>query len=90
MVYTDSWMSYRVPPEQKDRRACDLAAYRVDAAAMAGAAASAVFMHCLPASRDMEVTADVIDGPQSIVFDQAENRMHVEKAILMDLIERAP
>lgn len=90
VVYTDSWMSYRVPPEEKDRRARDLAPYRVDARAMARAAQDAVFMHCLPASRDMEVTADVIDGAQSIVFDQAENRMHIEKAILLDLIPRAP
>jgi ornithine carbamoyltransferase len=89
VVYTDSWMSYRVPETEKARRQHELAPYRVDSAAMARADADAVFMHCLPAMRGMEVTADVIDGPQSIVFDQAENRMHIEKAILLDLIEPA-
>ena len=79
-------MSYRVPTEEKQRRLRDLAGFTVDEALMQSAAQEAVFMHCLPAMRGQEVTAEVIDGPQSIVFDQAENRLHVEKAILLRLI----
>jgi ornithine carbamoyltransferase len=86
VVYTDSWMSYRVPEAQKARRLRDLDPYRVDSEVMAGAAGDAVFMHCLPALRGVEVTEEVIDGPQSIVFDQAENRLHVEKAILLEFL----
>jgi ornithine carbamoyltransferase len=86
VVYTDSWMSYRIPAEHAERRARDLGPYRVTAAVMARAATHAVFMHCLPALRGMETTAEVIDGPQSIVFDQAENRLHIEKAILLELL----
>ena len=86
VVYTDSWMSYRVPPAHQERRMRDLGPYRVTADVMARAAERAVFMHCLPALRGMETTADVIDGPRSIVFDQAENRLHVEKAILLELL----
>lgn len=86
IVYTDSWMSYRVPEAEREPRLRDLAPYRVDAAAMAVAAPGALFLHCLPALRGMEVTNDVIDGAQSIVFDQAENRLHVEKAILLEFL----
>ena len=56
--------------------------YQVDARMMAQAAADSVFMHCLPAHRGEEVTAEVMDGPHSVVVDQAENRLHVQKAIL--------
>jgi len=59
-----------------------LAAYRVDEALLAKAKPDAVFMHCLPAHRGEEVTAGVIDGPQSIVWDEAENRMHTQMAVL--------
>jgi ornithine carbamoyltransferase len=86
VVYADSWMSYRVPATEKERRLRDLAGFTVDGALMRRAAEEAVFMHCLPAMRGQEVTAEVMDGPQSIVFDQAENRLHVEKAILLRLI----
>jgi len=86
VVYTDSWMSYRVPSSAKAARMRHLEPYRVDPWVMDRAARGAVFMHCLPAMRGMEVTADVIDGERSIVFDQAENRLHVEKAILLELL----
>ena len=59
-----------------------LSPYQVNAKLMAAAAKDAIFMHCLPAHRDEEVTAEVIDGPQSVVFDEAENRLHAQKGIL--------
>ena len=68
------------------RNAAALFPYRIDARLMSGAAKHALFMHCLPAHRGEEVTADVIDGPQSIVFDQAENRLHAQKALLLALL----
>jgi ornithine carbamoyltransferase len=79
-VVTDTWVSMGY--EERQRRHNLLAPYRVDAALMAAAAPDAIFMHCLPAHRDEEVTADVIDGPQSVVFDEAENRLHAQKGIL--------
>ena len=63
-------------------------AYQVNAALMAMASKDAVFMHCLPAHRGEEVTEDVIESEQSIVFDQAENRLHAQKAILVKLMAR--
>ncbi len=79
-VVTDTWVSMGTDP--KLFRPDLLAPYRVDEALMAGAKRDAIFMHCLPAKRGEEVTAGVIDGPQSVVWDEAENRMHVQKAIL--------
>lgn len=84
VVYTDSWMSYRVDPSLKARRLRDLGPYQVDARVMAAARRGAVFMHPLPALRGMEVTAEVIDGPRSVVFDQAENRLHLQRALLLE------
>jgi len=81
LVVTDAWVSM-ADPEGETRHNL-LAAYRVDAALMARAAPDAVFMHCLPAHRGEEVTADVIDGPQSVVFDEAENRLHAQKGVLL-------
>jgi len=86
-VYTDVWVSMGEEDEQEERLAA-LEPYRVDAALLAAARADAVFMHCLPAHRGEEVTADVIDGPQSIVWQQAENRLPTEEALLLALVSR--
>lgn len=86
VVYTDSWMSYHIAKEQLDERVKVLLPFQVNAGVMAAADAKAVFMNCLPAARGYEQTAEVIDGPQSIVFDQAENRLHAQKAILIRLV----
>jgi ornithine carbamoyltransferase len=85
-VYTDSWMSYHVPAEAAEARCRALEPYRVTLERMAEAAPHAVFLHCLPAQRGMEQDANVIDGPRSIVFDQAEMRLHTEKALLLHLL----
>jgi ornithine carbamoyltransferase len=85
IVYTDTWTSMG-EEHLAERNAAMLLPYRVDAALMAAAAPHAIFLHCLPAHRDAEVSADVIDGPQSAVFDQAENRMHAQKALLVALL----
>jgi len=86
IVYTDSWMSYHIPEKEKERRIQDLFPYQVNAALMNQAASDALFMNCLPAIRGMEQTADVLDGPRSIVFDQAENRLHAQKAIMLTAV----
>ena len=79
-VVTDVWVS--MGQDESDGRRALLTPYQVNAALMAKAADGAVFMHCLPVHRGDEVTADVIDGAQSVVFDEAENRLHIQKAIL--------
>lgn len=84
-VYTDVWVSMGEDAE-RDRRLRDLEPYRVDEALMAKASPRAVFMHCLPAHRGEEVTAAVIDGPTSVVFAQAANRLPTEGAVLATLI----
>ncbi|MCX7791031.1 MAG: ornithine carbamoyltransferase [Chloroflexaceae bacterium] len=84
-VYTDVWTSMGQEHETARRRPV-FAPYQVNPALMALAAPQAVFMHCLPAHRGEEVTAEVIDGPQSVVFDQAENRLHVQKALILTLL----
>ena len=83
-VYTDVWVSMG-DEEERARRLGDLAAYRVDRDLMALAADDAVFLHCLPAHRGEEVTADVIDGPRSAVWQQAANRLPTEQAVLYAL-----
>jgi ornithine carbamoyltransferase len=80
VIYTDVWTSMGFEGEA-DRRRTDFAAYQVDAALLRQAP-GAIFMHCLPAHRGEEVTDEVIDGPASIVFDQAENRLHAQMALL--------
>jgi len=85
-VYTDAWTSMGQEQEAELRQTI-FAPYQVDSKMMSQAAPHAVFMHCLPARRGNEVTDEVIDSAQSIVFDQAENRMHVQKAILLLLLD---
>ena len=84
-VYTDVWTSMGQETESKKRLAA-FQGFQVTPEMMAVGAPEAVFMHCLPAHRGEEVAADVIDGPQSVVFDEAENRLHVQKAILVTLM----
>jgi putrescine carbamoyltransferase len=81
-VYTDLWWWVDQESEIPERRAAFMPRYQVNAELMARAPRHARFMHCLPASRGVEVTDDVADGPQSIIFEQAENRLHAEMAIL--------
>jgi ornithine carbamoyltransferase len=85
-VYTDVWVSMGNEEEQEQRLGL-MRPYQVNAAVMAAAAADALFLHCLPAHEGEEVSAEVYHGPRSIVFDQAENRLHAQKAILSLLAE---
>ena len=85
LVTTDVWTSMGYEAENAKRMEA-FAQWRVDADMMAAAKPDALFMHCLPAHRGEEVTADVIDGPQSVVWDEAENRMHVQKALMEYLL----
>jgi ornithine carbamoyltransferase len=87
IVETDVWTSMG-QEEESERRRRDFAGWIVDAEKMARAKKSAIFLHCLPAHRGEEVAAEVIDGPQSVIFDEAENRLHVQKAILAKLMKR--
>jgi ornithine carbamoyltransferase len=84
-VYTDVWTSMGQEEEAEVRRAA-FAGFRVDDALMAAAGEDAIFLHCLPAHRGEEVTAEVIDGPTSVVWDQAANRLHATRALLAHVI----
>jgi ornithine carbamoyltransferase len=84
-VYTDAWVSMG-QEEQESERARIFPPFQVNAELMAEAAPHAVFMHCLPAHRGLEVTDEVMDSEQSLIFEQAENRLHVQKAILYLLL----
>ena len=86
VVITDVWTSMGQEAESKKRLA-ELAGYQVDAALMSHAKAEAIFLHCLPAHRGEEVAAEIIDGPQSAVWDEAENRLHVQKALIETLVQ---
>jgi ornithine carbamoyltransferase len=86
-VYTDVWLSMGDAETERERRTQLLTPYRVDADLMSHARPDAVFMHCLPAHRGDEVAAEVIDGPQSVVFQQAANRLPTEQAVLVALLE---
>ncbi|MFX1303491.1 MAG: ornithine carbamoyltransferase [Promethearchaeota archaeon] len=88
VIYTDSWMSYGIPADKEEERKKVFMPFQVTKSIMLTAKPNAVFMNCLPAMRDYEQTAKVIDGPQSIVFDQAENRLHIQKAIMLFLRDK--
>ncbi|HOE67554.1 MAG TPA: ornithine carbamoyltransferase [Candidatus Hydrogenedentes bacterium] len=87
VIYTDVWISMG-QEEESDKRKRIFAPYQVNAKLMAQAKRDAIFMHCLPAKRGFEVTDDVMDGPQSVVFDEAENRLHAQKAIMVELMRK--
>jgi ornithine carbamoyltransferase len=82
LVVTDTWVSMHDPQSARERRHNQLRAYQVNAALMARAKPDALFMHCLPAHRDDEVTSEVMDGPHSVIWDEAENRLHAQKAVM--------
>ncbi len=87
VVYTDTWVSMGSEAEEKQRLAV-FPPYQVNERLMQEAKRDAIFMHCLPAHRGKEVSDAVLDGKQSIVFDQAENRLHIQKAIMLVLLEK--
>jgi ornithine carbamoyltransferase len=82
LLVTDTWISMHDSQTARERRHNQLRPYQVDDALMAMAKPDALFMHCLPAHRNEEVTSSVMDGPHSVVFDEAENRLHAQKAIM--------
>ena len=86
VVYTDVWASMGQESEAEKRKTL-FAPYQVNKALMNQAKADAIFLHCLPAHRGDEVTDEVIDSPQSLVFQQAENRLHAQKAIMLELMK---
>ena len=88
VIVTDTWVSMG-KEDEKAARVETFGGYRVDDALMARAKSDALFLHCLPADRGYEVTASVIDGPQSIIWDEAENRLHAQKALLVWLLRQA-
>jgi ornithine carbamoyltransferase len=87
ILYTDVWASMGQEEESADRSLV-FPAYRIDRQAVERAAPNVIVMHCLPAHRGDEITDEVIDGPRSVVWDQAENRLHVQKALLLWLLGR--
>ncbi|HET7702878.1 MAG TPA: ornithine carbamoyltransferase [Candidatus Limnocylindrales bacterium] len=87
VVYTDAWTSMGQEAEAEARRDA-FAGYRVDDALLDAAGPTAVAMHCLPAHRGEEITSAVMDGPRSIIWDQSENRLHVQKALLVEILGR--
>ncbi len=87
VVVTDTWVSMG-REEDKARRLTTMSAYQVNSELLALAQPDALFLHCLPADRGFEVTADVLDGPQSVIWDEAENRLHAQKALLTWLLQQ--
>ncbi len=85
VIYTDTWVSMG-QEDDTSRRLQDLASYQVNPALLAHAPAHAIVMHCLPAHRGQEILDEVADGPQSAIFQQAENRLHAQKAVLVELM----
>lgn len=87
VIATDTWVS--MGQDGKEQRIADLMPFQVNAEVMSRAASDAIVLHCLPAYRDLEISADVLDGPRSLVWDQAENRLHAQKALLHWLVSAA-
>ena len=87
LVVADTWVSMHDAQSAKERRHNMLRPYQVNAELMAAAGQDALFMHCLPAHREEEVTSEVMDGPQSVIWDEAENRLHAQKAIMKYCLE---
>ncbi|PTX56748.1 ornithine carbamoyltransferase [Litoreibacter ponti] len=87
LVVTDTWVSMHDPQSARERRHNQLRGYQVNKALMDQAKPDALFMHCLPAHRDDEATSEVMDGPNSVIFDEAENRLHAQKAIMRWCLE---
>ena len=88
LVVTDTWVSMHDPQSARERRHNQLRGYQVNANLMAQAKPDALFMHCLPAHRDDEATSEVMDGKHSVIFDEAENRLHAQKAIMRWCLEK--
>ncbi|MEH6831766.1 MAG: ornithine carbamoyltransferase [Sulfitobacter sp.] len=88
LVVTDTWVSMHDPQSARERRHNQLRGYQVNAKLMAQAKPDALFMHCLPAHRDDEATSEVMDGKNSVIFDEAENRLHAQKAIMRWCLEK--
>jgi len=86
VVYTDTFLSYHIPKEELPRRREVFKPFQVNEALMAQCEKDCIFMHCLPATRGDEVSAGVMDGPQSVIFDEAENRMWAQMALLINLV----
>ena len=82
LVIADTWVSMHDPQSAKERRHNQLRGYQVNEALMARAKSDSLFMHCLPAHREDEVTSAVMDGPHSVISDEAENRLHAQKAVM--------
>jgi ornithine carbamoyltransferase len=88
VVATDTWISMGQEAE-KEQRVKEFAGFTVDSELMSIAKPEAIVLHCLPAYRGYEISAEVLDGPQSVVWDQAENRLHAQKALMVWLVERS-
>lgn len=88
LVVTDTWVSMHDPQSARERRHNQLRGYQVNEHLMARAKPEALFMHCLPAHREDEATSAVMDGPNSVIFDEAENRLHAQKAIMRWCLEK--
>ena len=85
IVYTDTWVSMG-QEQEKQKRCADFAGFQVNADLLKSAPSDAKIMHCLPANRGHEITDDVVESPNSIMFDQAENRLHFQRALLKKLL----
>ena len=86
MIYSDVWVSMGQEKETA-RRIKEFKGYQINEDLVKLADKNYIFMHCLPAHRGLEVTADIIDGKHSVIFDQAENRLHAQKAVLLKLLK---